>query len=261
MTNKKESTTKKIGRFIGKKAVDAGNIIDKELRKGVKIARDEFKDFDIGNIVVEPTKKPKDESRVEFTRRIRPTKTYTQANRTVQFFSRNPEKKEMNPGIDGLVSFSILLAPFAVILGILLLYTNFDEFLAISLFLLYVLLIAIPGAYLGLDAIFAGARSVIRGGTTTAVAIVRGFAEFVYLLLQGLLELFILTFNSLVDYIVFVIVYVFFAGGIWIILLNLQLELKTVFILGFLVLIPSLLPASIAHRYWVLWKLGRESKV
>ena len=95
LSKEKESTTKKLGRFLGKKVVDAGHIIDKEIRKAGKIAKDEFKEFDISNVTVEPTKKPKGESIVHFTRRARPTKTYTQANRTVQFFSRNPDKKEM----------------------------------------------------------------------------------------------------------------------------------------------------------------------
>ena len=122
MNEKKESTTKKLGRLLGKKAVDAGHIIDREIRKAGKVAKDEFKEFDITNVIVEPLKRPKDESIVQFTRRTRPTKTYTQANRTVQFFSRNPEKKEMNPGIDGLVSFSLLIVPFAVLIGALIIF-------------------------------------------------------------------------------------------------------------------------------------------
>ncbi|MHA2225538.1 MAG: hypothetical protein ACXAC8_10065 [Candidatus Hodarchaeales archaeon] len=267
--SEKESATKKLGRFLGKKVVDAGHIIDKEIRKAGKIARDEFKEFDIGNIVVEPIKKPKGESRVQFTRRVRPTKTYAQANRTVQFFSHNPEKKDMNPGIDGLVSFSILVAPFTLLIGALILFTNFDEFLAVLLFFFYVLFIAIPGAYLGLDAIFAGARSVIVGGKTTVVAIFKGFLEFISLMVRGIMELLILVtnglfgflrgaFDTLADYVVFAVVYVISAGGLWILLLNLQLELKTLVVLSFIVLLPALLPASIAHRYWLLWKLNRQ---
>lgn len=272
MNEKKESATKKLGRFLGKKAVDAGHIIDREIRKAGKIARDEFKEFDVGNIVVKPTERPKNESVVHFTRRARPTKTYTQANRTVQFFSRNPDKKEMNPGIDGLVSFSILIAPFALLIGALIIFTDFNEILAIILLFLYAILIAIPGAYLGLDAIFAGARSVIKGGTTTAIAIFRGFFEFISLMIQGIAELFLLVinglfgfakgaFDTLADYIVFVGVYTLFAIGIYFFLQFLEInQISSSFIvLGFLVLLPALLPASIAHRYWLLWRLNRQS--
>jgi hypothetical protein len=272
VSKEKESTTKKIGRFLWKKVVDAGYIIDKEIRKAGKIARDEFKEFDITNVTVEPPKKPKGESLVHFTRRARPTKTYTQANRTVQFFSRNPEKKEMNPGIDGLVSFSILIVPFALFIGILIIFTDFNEVLAVILLFLYAILIAIPGAYLGLDSIFDGARSVIKGGATTIVIFIRGFVEFISLMLQGLLELFLLVlnglfgfakgaFNTLADYIVFIGVYSIFAVGIYFLLQAIELNQITssFIILGFLVLLPALLPASIAHRYWLLWRLNRQS--
>lgn len=266
MNERKESKTKRFGRFLGKKVVDAGNIIDRELRKAGKIARDEFKDLDIGNIVVEPSKRPKNESRVQFTRRARPTKTYAQANRTIQFFARNPEKKEMNPGIDGLVSFSILIAPVALIIGIFILFFDLNELLAIFILFLYSILIAIPGAYLGLDSIFAGARSVIVGGTTTVIAIFRGFFEFFSLMVQGIAELFILlmnglfgfakgAFNTLADYIIFLAVYAIFAGGIWLLIQFLNIEITSFVILGFIVLLPALLPASIAHRYWLIWRL------
>ncbi len=272
MSEKKDSATKKLGKFLGKKVVDAGNIIDREIRKAGKVARDEFKEFDVGNIVVEPTKKPKGESIVRFTRRARPTKTYTQANRTVQFFSRNPEKKEMNPGIDGLVSFSILIVPFAILIGFLIITNIIDEIVAIVLLFFYAILIAIPGAYLGLDSIVAGARSVIKGGTTTLVAIIRGFAEFMYLMLQGIAELFLLVinglfgfakgaFDTLADYVIFIGVYSIFAIGIYFVLqfLNISQISGSIIILGFLVLLPALLPASIAHRYWLIWRLNRQS--
>ena len=271
MTDKEESTTKKLGRFLGKKVVEAGNIIDREMKKAGKVAREELSDVDFGNIVVKPSKRPKDESRVHFTRRARPTKTFTQASRTVQFFSQNPDKREMNPGYDGLVSFSILLTPFAVIIGLLILFANLDELLAIFFLLLYTIFVAIPGAYLGLDSIFAGARSVLIGGAS----VFRGFLEFIRILIQGVIELCILFLNSLFgfakdafetvsDYIVFIVVYAIFAGGIWAILLYLtqvipELDLTRVIILGLMVLIPALLPASIAHRYWLIWRIGRKT--
>lgn len=273
MSEKKESTSKKLGRFLGKKAVEAGSIINREITKAGKVAREEFKDFDIGNVVVEPIKRHrKEESRVQFTRRVRPTKTFTQANRTVQFFSRNPEKKVMNPGIDGMVSFSILIVPIALILGILILF-NFNEILAVLLLFLYMIFIAIPGAYLGLDSILAGARSVIKGGTTTMVAVSRGFVEFCYLMIRGLGELALLVFSGMFgflkeafvtfsDYVVFSVVYIISAGGIGLLILTLPLELETksIIVLGFLILLPALLPASIAHRYWLIWKLNQQTK-
>lgn len=281
MNEKKESTSKKLGRFLGKKAVNAGNIINREITKAGKVAREEFKDFDIGNVVVEPIKRHRsEESRVQFTRRVRPTKTYTQANRTVQFFSRNPDKKEMNPGIDGMVSFSILITPIAFLLGVLIIFLDFDILLAILLFFLYMLFVAIPGAYLGLDAIFTGARSVITGGTATVVAISRGFLEFCYLMIRGLGELALLvfsglfgflrgTFDTVADYIVFFVVYALSAASLWAIsiLINLPTIIQDtprlagyeIIVLGFIILLPALLPASIAHRYWLLWKLDRQS--
>lgn len=266
MTEKEESATKKLGRFLGKKAVEAGNVINREMKKAGKIARDELSDIDIGNIVVKPSQRPKNESRVHFTHRARPTKTYTQASRTVQFFSNNPDKKEMNPGIDGMVSFSILLTPFALLIGLLILYLDLDHFMALFFLLIYTIFIAIPGAYLGLYSIFAGARSVLLGGAS----VFRGFLEFFKLMIQGVIELCILVLDSLLgfakdafdtvaDYVVFIIVYAFFAGGIWAILLTLELPLEEVIILGLMVLIPALLPASIAHRYWLIWKLGRKT--
>jgi hypothetical protein len=266
MSEKDESTTKKLGRFFGKKAVEAGNIINREMKRAGKIAREEISDIDFGNVVVKPSQKPKNESYIRFTRRERPTKTYTQAHRTVQFFTRNPDKKEMNPGIDGLVSFSILMTPIALIIGSLILFTDLNEFIALFLLFMYTLFIAIPGAYLGLDSILAGARSVILGGAS----VFRGFLEFIKLIFKGVIELGILMLNSMfgflkgafdtvADYVVFIIVYVIFAGGIWVILLSLQLELETLVVLGLMVLIPALLPASIAHRYWLIWRLGRNS--
>ncbi|MFX0185946.1 MAG: hypothetical protein ACFE95_22910 [Candidatus Hodarchaeota archaeon] len=272
MTEEKESRTKKLGRFLGKKVVDAGHIIDREIRKAGKIARDELKELDIANVVVEPPKKPKNESTIHFTRRARPTRTYAHANRTIQFFARNPEKKEMNPGIDGLVSFSILIAPFAVLIGGLIIFTNLDEIVALLLLFLYAILVAIPGAYLGLDSILAGARSVIKGGTTTLIAISRGFIEFLILMVQGIAELFILlinglfgfakgAFDTLADYMVFVGVYILFSVGIYFFLqiININQISSSFIVLGFLVLVPALLPASFAHRYWLIWRLNRNS--
>ena len=266
MSDKEESATKKLGRFLGKKAVEASKILDREMKKAGKIAREEISDIDFGNIVVKPSQRPKDESRVNFTRRARPTKTFTQASRTVQFFSQNPDKKEMNPGIDGMVSFSILLTPFALLIGLLILFAGLDEVLGLFFLFIYTIFIAIPGAYLGIDSILAGARSVLIGGAS----VFRGFLEFLKLLIQGVIELFILFLNSLfgfakdafdtvADYIVFIIVYAIFAGGIWIILLSIDLDLGKVIVLGLMVLIPALLPASIAHRYWKIWRLGKEN--
>ncbi|MCK4849116.1 MAG: hypothetical protein KAT16_08835 [Candidatus Heimdallarchaeota archaeon] len=266
MNDKEESTTKKLGRFLGKKAVEAGNIVNREMKKAGKIARDEISDVDFSNIVVKPSKRPNNESRVQFTRRARPTKTYAQANRTVQYFSRNPKEKEMDPGIDGLVSFSILITPMAVLIGYLILFTDLNEVLALFILAMYTLFIAIPGAYLGLDSIFAGARSVITGGAS----VFRGFLEFIILMIQGVIELGILLLNSLfgfvkgafetvADYVVFLIVYIIFAGSIWAFLLYLQLDLEKIIVLGLMVLIPALLPASIAHRYWLIWRLNRKT--
>ncbi|MHA1971801.1 MAG: hypothetical protein ACTSW1_02340 [Candidatus Hodarchaeales archaeon] len=268
MKKDKDSTTKKIGRFLGKSAVEAGRIFDREIRKAGKIARDEFKDLDITNIIVEPIKRPKNESRIEFTRKRRPTKTYAQANRTVQYFTRNPDKKELNPGIDGLVSFSILIAPFAALIGLMMLFLDFPKSLAVLLLILYTLIVAVPGAYLGLDSIVAGMRSVVIGGTTTIMAILRGLGEFMFLIFQGFIELAILfinglfgfakgAFDTIADYIAFILVYIVFTFGIWLLLSNLNITSDDIIINAFIILLPALLPASIAHRYWFLWRMDR----
>ncbi|MHA1214147.1 MAG: hypothetical protein ACTSPG_02560 [Candidatus Hodarchaeales archaeon] len=271
MKEDKDSTTKKIGRFLGKKAVEAGRIFDKELKKAGKIARDELKEFDIANIVVEPIKRPKNESRLEFTRKRRPTKTYAQANRTIQYFTRNPDREELNPGIDGLVSFSILIAPFAALIGLMMLFLEFPKGIAILLLILYTLIVAIPGAYLGLDSIVAGMRSVVIGGTTTIMTILQGLGEFMFLIFQGFVELAILflnglfgfakgAFETIADYIAFILVYIIFTLGIWILLANLNITSDDIIINGFIILLPALLPASIAHRYWFLWRMDRRKQ-
>lgn len=269
MSDNKESKSRRLGRTLGKKIVEAGNIIDREIKKAGKIAREEFKEFDIGNVVVEPLKRHKNEGRVQFTTRARPMKTYTQANRTVQFFTRNPDKSEINPGIDGLVSFSILIAPMAALLGFLIIATNFDELFALILLLLYTILIAIPGAYLGLDSIIAGANLAIKGGTATAIAVGRGFVEFVYLMLLGFWELLVLAldglfgftkgaFETISDYVAFIAVYITFVGGIWFLIQVLSIQIDSLIVLSFIVILPALLPASIAHRYWFLWRINQQ---
>ena len=40
MSDKEESATKKLGRFLGKKAVEASKILDREVKKAGKIARE-----------------------------------------------------------------------------------------------------------------------------------------------------------------------------------------------------------------------------
>lgn len=272
MTDKKdESTSKKIGKFLSKTVFDASKIAYDKTRK---IAKEEiFGSEDIENIQVKRPERPTDTGRVKFASRVKPMKTYSQGMRTVDFFKRNPEKESLVPSIDGLVSFSVLLAPFALLLGLLLLSNLINEGIAFILLILYLLFIAIPGGYLGLDAILAGVRSAITGGITTATSIVKGIFEFFLFFLRGLVELFLLFVNSLfgfardafqtiADYLVFGAVYLLFVAGIVLFAMNINLweQLSSsLFLLSFVVLLPSLLPASLAHRQYLLWKLNKNS--
>ena len=120
MTDKKdESTSKKIGKFLSKTVFDASKIAYDKTRK---IAKEElFGSEDIEKIQVKRPERPSNTGRVKFVSSMKPMKTYSQGMRTVDFFKRNPEKDSLMPSIDGLVSFSVLLAPFALLLGLLIL--------------------------------------------------------------------------------------------------------------------------------------------
>ena len=89
---------------------------------------------------------------------------------------------------------------------------------------------------------------------------IRGFGELAVLILSGMFGFLRGAFDTVSDYIVFGFVYVLSTGVFWFLLIALIPELvnKSVIVVGFIILLPALLPASIAHRYWLLWKLNKQ---
>ncbi|MHA1990538.1 MAG: hypothetical protein ACW981_09900 [Candidatus Hodarchaeales archaeon] len=286
-----ESKAKKKDNSFSKKAIDASKVLVGTL--AVK-AVDE-----ISKIVVDYPKKPKDVSRREFSK-TKPTKSFTKAARTVKFWENNPEfipqseekrgesgeykqkrrffdpdysqqknvqKYSVVPGLDGLVSFSILLAPFAILLGIInqLFKDNlFIDILLWFLLFIYILFIALPGAYLGLDAIRDGTKALLVNSGATIKFGLKGIYYFFKIFFQGIYELFVLFFASFFenafDYWVFITSYV-------VSFIILFLVADTIFVGGIapftlfvLVIIPALLPASVLHRYWMLFRFNRRTR-
>ena len=147
---------------VAKTAVDASKLL-----MGVAAIKavDELQ-----KIVLKYPERPKEQSRRKFAQKQKPTRTYTQAARWIYQEDQSPQKKQekdtkkplLHPGFDGIISFSLLLVPFTILLGILLVVApGIDEFLLIILLIFYTLLIALPGAYLGLDAIYYGGKSYV----------------------------------------------------------------------------------------------------
>ncbi|MFW9994998.1 MAG: hypothetical protein ACFFD4_23355 [Candidatus Odinarchaeota archaeon] len=267
------ATARAAGRKVWDEAKNLKNMTVEEIKKtpvlkNVTVNKEEFRE------------KPEDWKRREFYVKAKPARSYTQTVRTVHEAFRAPERKEekkprdpaITPGMDGLLSFSLLLAPFAIFLGILYALFAVPETVLIVLFILYLLLIAIPGAYLGVDAIFYGARYTIVGGVETARFFGAALVEFMKLLVLGLWELFMFfvtglfgfmrgAFNSFESWWAFAFAYVvsalvLFFGFIYL-FPQLGIEISLIKV-GLLVLLPSLLPASLAHRQWSLYRYRRD---
>ncbi|MHA2296681.1 MAG: hypothetical protein ACXAEU_11350 [Candidatus Hodarchaeales archaeon] len=304
MPDDKEKKKKK-SESLGRLALDATKTI---ARAGVQAAGEKIwlEAKNLKNMTVEEIKKapvlknitvdkkefrerPEDWNRRQFYVKAKPTRSYTQSVRTIHHAfkakeEREPEHKKedryhrdpaITPGMDGLLSFSVLLAPFAILLGIVYVLFNVDETILIVLFVFYLLLIAIPGAYLGVDAIFYGARYTIKGGVETARFFGASFVEMLRLLVLGIWELFMFfvngffgfmrgAFDSFESWWAFAFAYIvsglvlffginallpemFYVRGIFSV---------TRFVL--LVVLPSLLPAAFAHRQWSLYRYRRD---
>src|SRR3990172_8223778 len=238
---------------------------------------------ELSKTIIKRAEKPKGESTRKFTVSNRPTRSFVQAARNVRFWNNNPEfvPKEQGdiradsssflsdkafgrnsvtvvPGIDWLVSFSVLLVPAAVLLGILaIVFISVPEIVWFWILIIYAVLVALPGAYLGLDATIAALQF---GGETIKFGI-RGFFGAVKIFFQGLIELTILAFNSIfqsvVEYGVFVVFYITSVTLLFVLIDSLPGPLS-VTVLLLLVLIPSLLPAAFVYRYWQIYRFKRE---
>ncbi|MFW9927985.1 MAG: hypothetical protein ACFFD1_01180 [Candidatus Thorarchaeota archaeon] len=267
------------------KAIDASKILVGAL--AVKAADE------LTKVVINYPKKPKNVTTREFTK-TKPTKTFTEAARTVHYWEKNPDSIPVNnkdveqeswfdktkrdffkpksqssqhppniiPGIDGLVSFAILLVPFTLILGLLrLMIGDGLDILLLWFLLIYILFVAIPGAYLGLDAIRDGTRSLLVNSGATIKFGIKAIFYMIKIFIQGILELFILAFNifyeNIVDYWIFILSYVASAIGLFLIFNTLFPDKITLFLLFMLVLIPALLPAAIFHRSWILYRFKK----
>jgi len=241
---------------LAKSAIDASKIIVGAV--AVKAADEIVKHLNY-------PERPKNQSRREFARKRKPTKTYTQAARWLKQeknqLNRNIQQNDttiLRPGIDGLISFSILLAPFTIFLGLLFI-SGVEEIFLIIILTLYVLLIAIPGSYLGLDAIFYGGKTfVAEGGRTFWAMIVifwRGLVELFYIFTNLITQIFRETFREAQEYWVFTFVYIGSALSLWV-FFSQVISFSSITAIILFVVIPALLPASLLHGLWTnyLWK-------
>ncbi|OLS25938.1 MAG: hypothetical protein HeimC3_12120 [Candidatus Heimdallarchaeota archaeon LC_3] len=272
-----------------KKAIDASKVLVGAL--AIKAADE------ISKIVVNPPKKPKNVTRREYTK-SKPTKTFTQAARAVKFWGENPsyfpktnsyqtesaeDKKDRGffyspdrqykkpppsvvPGLDGLVSFSILLVPFAILLGIInqIFVGILIDILLWFLLLIYILFIAVPGAYLGLDAIRDGAKELLASSGATIKFGLKGIFYMIKIFFQGLAEIFLLFFSAffenVLDYWIFVSTYIISLIILYFTITAIFGVNLGLFTIMMLILIPALLPAAILHRYWLLFRFNQEKR-
>ncbi len=256
--SKKMSMKKKIGLL----ALDATKVIATEAGR---YALDNIKQaIQRGEKVeVRPPEKPKNQSTFQFVRNVRPVKTYTQARRTVEFVEKHPEANMVKPGLDGLVSFSLLLVPAALILGLMLLQDWIDETIAFFLLVLYVLFVAIPGGYLGIDGLAAGAKGVLDG----FLLFFKTLWELGILTLSGLVALLFGfakgAFNVLEDYIGFLSVFILSAVGLYFLFEYLfpGKVSSSLFLLLLMVIFPALFPAALIHRQYKLWRLQQQQQL
>lgn len=264
MNNKKKpSTAEKIGRIaLGTSKVAISELIEKATRE-INLGKEK--------IHVNYPEKPKDQSKFNFVKKVRPAKTYVNANRNVSIWESLTNKKEnvgkhgipfIEPSNDGLVSFSLLIAPVAFLLGLLYaldIYTS--KFGLFFILLIYILFVAIPGSYLGISAILATGKTAIYGGKET----IRLLLEIVYLFLRGLWELIFLTVTNIwtmvFKYWAFTTSYLVSCSILYIIVNSVwpTINLDNIFSFSFifLILLPALFPASIIHRQWVIYEFKK----
>ncbi|MHA1167947.1 MAG: hypothetical protein ACTSP4_06520 [Candidatus Hodarchaeales archaeon] len=276
------ATARAAGRKVWDEVKNVKDMTVEEIKKtpvlkNISINRNDFQE------------RPEDVRRREFYVKTRPTRSYTQSVRTIHHAfraaehgdpkrrkevrkERRPKDPAITPGMDGLLSFSILMAPFAILLGILYVAIPNIEPLLFILFVFYLLLIAIPGAYLGVDAIFYGARYTIIGGAETARFFGVAVIEMIKILVLGIWELFMFfltalfgfakgAFDSFESWWAFVFSYtvsaliLYFGISYGFPSIAADFSLTKVLLL---VLLPSLLPAAFAHRQWSLYRYRRR---
>ncbi len=260
--NDKKRPDKKISmkKKIGLMALDATKIIATEAsRYAIDNIKQAIKKGE--KVEVKPPSKPTNQSTFQFVRQVRPVKTYTQARRTVEYVEKHPEATTIKPGLDGLVSFSLLLVPAAFILGIMLLQGWIGETAAFFLLLLYVLLVAIPGGYLGIDGLAAGAKGILDGFLLffktiweLAILTISGLGSLLFGFARG-------AFDVLEDYIGFVSVFLLSSVGLYFLLESIfpGKIASSPFLLTLMVIFPALFPAALVHRQYKLWRL-RQTK-
>lgn len=268
-------------RKIARRAIDASKIM-------VGVAAVKAAD-EIQRVVLKFPEKPENKSRREFARE-KPTKTFTQAARWVHDV-KSTEKKEdkkkgtvftkhdsgeplLRPGMDGLISFSLIVAPFAIILGLLFSQDIISVGALLILFIAYIAFIAVPATYLGLDAIYYGAKEsteVLKFGSRifiqALILLWKGFVELVLLFLNFLFTIIRAAFEGTREYWAFFLTYVLTIGVLSMIVtqfLTIDLgEVDSVILILTLVLIPGLLPASLIHGLWtsLLWRRRNSQRV
>lgn len=169
----------------------------------------------------------------------------------------------ITPGLDGIFSFIILLAPVAFVLGIINYYVHISDLLIIWILAIYIIFIAIPGSYLGLDAMRAGTIMLLRESQSTIKIGIKSIWMAIKLFFQAIIELIIITVNFIInniqDYWVLVLTYLVSIGILFFIiqaiLANTTLSLLTLFML---VVIPAMFPAVIFHRWWILYRFNKN---
>ena len=267
MNNKKKpSTAEKIGRIaLGTGKIAISELIEKATKE-INAGKEKVR--------VSYPVRPENESRVKFVKKVRPAKTYVNANRNVSIWESFSNKKEnigkhsipfIEPSNDGLVSFSLLLAPVAFLLGLIYalnIYRN--QFGLFFLLLIYILFVAIPGSYLGLSAVIATGKTAIYGGKET----LRFFVEVIHVFIRGLWELIFLAVTNIwtfifrywafsLTYLISCSILFFGVNAVW---SDIEVNNILSFSFIFLILLPALFPASIAHRQWVIHDYKKKYK-
>ena len=262
---------------------------------------------ELAKLIVKRPQRPQNESRREFTVKEKPTRTFTQAARAVQYWQTNPEKfnqrpqnystgqtttsgnwfnrkkkdflgtetsqtqtkfshndnPPISPGLDGIFSFIILLAPVAFVLGIIYYYLHVNDLLILWILGIYILFIAIPGSYLGLDAMRAGTIMLLRESQSTIKFGIKSIWLTIKLFFQAIAELVIIAsnfvLNNIQDYWVLVLSYcisvVLLFYIMQMILVSTTLSLLA---LVMLVVIPAMFPAVLFHRWWILYRFNKN---
>jgi hypothetical protein len=297
-TNINKQKEQKKDASFSKKAFDASKILLGAV--AVKTADE------LTKIIIQKPQRPKEEGRVNFTAKTRPTRTFAQAARSVHYWQKNIKSGSSNqntpvtpkkgfwsriaenleqvknepensywqtgknarqplpvvPGMDGIASFTILLVPFALFLGLLkILIPTLPGLLLIWILIFYSLLIALPGSYLGIDAMLEGSKELLAAGGETIKFGAKGVLLMIKIFIQGLIELVLLLIKYIMDniwdYWILVGSYIFSLVTLWYIFNSISL-LSSISTMILLVIIPALLPSALLHRQWLIYRFNKQ---